>query len=314
MNKPKTKFNASMFDTLKDTLKKESSSNGSFSNVMKFPQGHVYTIRFIPNLENIAETFFHHYTNQWTSKSTDKFVSAISLQTFGERDPINDVRWKLYKAWKDSPASKVMDDKGKPVKFDSPIQQKEQWYANIYVVEDPSDSENNGKVKILKMGPQLMDIFKEAFEGERSDEFGAAIFDLSSDGADFKIKADKKGEYTTFEKSFFKAKSVLDLDEEEIDAVYENLHDLKQIQPVRTYEELETLLQEHFFVEDESDDKSSKEERKPLAKKVEREKEVVKKTEKKVEKKEEPEDAIPMSFDNDSLDEDIDELLAGLDD
>jgi hypothetical protein len=94
------KYNASMFDKIKDALKKtERTSGGSFSNIMKFPAGHTYTIRLIPDVEGIEneddKTFFHHYVNSWTSKKDGSFVSAISLKSFGERDPINEARWKL---------------------------------------------------------------------------------------------------------------------------------------------------------------------------------------------------------------------------
>ena len=48
----KTKFSASMFDRIKDSLKK-TDGGGSFANIMKFPAGHTYTIRLIPNVDNI---------------------------------------------------------------------------------------------------------------------------------------------------------------------------------------------------------------------------------------------------------------------
>lgn len=306
--KNKTKFSASMFDSLKDALKKSEGSGGAYTNIMKFPHGHTYTVRLIPNLESIADTFFHHYSHQWNSKATGKFISALSLTSFGERDPIAETRWKMYKAWKDSGPAK--DEK-----FAGEIQQKEQWYANIFVEDDPSDPENNGSVKVIRLGPQLMDIIKDAMEGDRAEEFGARIFDLSKDGAVFKIKADKQGDYTTFIKSFFSNKSKLDLDDEDIEKIYESVHDLKQIQPVKTYEELQALLEEHFICGESDSDEP--EERKPLAKKpVVEKKESPKKVEKTKPAKEEEEDDIPMSYASDALDEDdnIDELLAGLDD
>ena len=298
----KNKFSASMFDKIKDALKKTDGSGGnsSYSNIMKFPAGHTYTIRLIPNIESIDDTFFHHFIHQWTSKNTGQFTSVLSLQTFNERDPIAEARWKLYSS------GKAGNDQDLELAKD--IQRKENWYVNVYVVEDPSNPENNGTVKVLKMGPQLKDIVDEAMNGDRADEFGAAIFDLSSDGVDFKIKAEKQGEYTTFIKSFFSAKSKLDLDDSQIEEVYTKVHDLKQIHPVKTYEELKTLLDEHFFC-NVSDSSETKEERKPLA---------IKKTEsiptpvKKTAKVEEEEDEIPMSYADDELDE-IDELLAGLD-
>jgi hypothetical protein len=303
------KFNALMFDKIKDSLKKsEKVSNGMFTNIMKFPAGHTYTIRLIPNVdEDKDETFFHHYLNQWTSKKDGSFVSAISLKTFGERDPINEARWKLYKEWKDT-------NPAKDEKFENPIKEKEAWFVNIYVVEDPANPENNGKVKILNMGPQLKAIVDDAMTGDSSDEFGAAIFDLSKDGCDFKIKADEQGIYTTYIKSRFSTKTSLDLSDEEIDAIYENVHDLKQVYAVKTFDELQNLLDEHFNC---SEDAPKKEERKQLPKTTEKpkanEKPKAKAEPKKTEEVvEDPSDDIPMFHEGDN-DPTVDDLLNELD-
>jgi hypothetical protein len=296
-----------MFEKIKDALKKTESSGGSFNNIMKFPAGNSYSIRLIPNVENIDETFFHHYVHQWTSGSTGKFTSALSLQTFGENDPIANLRWKLYKEWKDANPNPGVDANGNKINFKSPIDQKEQWFVNALWVENPNNPELNGTVQILRMGPQLKEIVDEAMTGEDSDEFGAAIFDLSKNGCDFKIKAEQQGPYTTFKGSRFTTKTKLDLSDEEIDNVYEQVFNLKEIYAVKTEDELRSLLDEHYFCGSEKKD-TSKEERKPLPPKKEKTPPV-----------DEYEDEIPMEFDNkgksktSSIDDDVDDLIAGLD-
>jgi hypothetical protein len=294
------KYNASMFDKIKDALKKtEKTSGGSFSNLMRFPAGHTYTIRLIPNVENVDDTFFHHWLNQWSSKKDGSFVSAISLKTFEERDPINEARWKLYKEWKATEPSK--DDK-----FENPIKEKEAWLVNAYWVDNPSNPELNGKVQILNMGPQLKKIVDTAMIGEDADEFGAAIFDLSKDGCDFKIKAEEQGIYTTYISSRFSSKSKLDLSDEEIEAIYENVHDLKQIYAVKTVDELQALLDDHFYCGE--SEVVNKTEKKPLQKKE------VSKPKTPVVEDEDVNDDIPMFHKSDKTnDPDVDDLLASLD-
>jgi hypothetical protein len=300
------KYSISMFEKIKDALKKtERTPSGSFANIIKFPAGHTYTLRLIPDVDGLEsgddKTFFHHYLNQWTSKKDGSFVNAISLKSFGERDPINEVRWKLYKGWKDT-------EPAKDEKFENPIKEKEAWFVNVYVIDDPANPENNGTVKILNMGPQLKTIVDAAMTGEDADEFGAAIFDLSKDGCDFKIKAEEQGIYTTYKSSRFSSKTKLDLTDKEIDEVYASVHDLTQVYPVKTVEELQALLEEHFDTDGVVEPK--KEERKSIPKK-----ETKPKADKKV--SEEPEDEIPMDFDTDSLrssaDTDVDDLLKELD-
>lgn len=307
------KFSASMFDSLKEALKK-TEGGGSFTNIMKFPEGHTYTIRLIPNVDNIDDTFFHHYVNSWISRSTGKYVSAISLQSFGEEDPITNQYWKEYQEWKKANPNPPVGPDGKKIKFENPISNKEQWLVNALWVDNPANPELNGTVQILRMGYQIKSLVDDAMTGDRADEFGPAIFDLSKDGADLKIKAEKQGEYTTFKSSFFTTKSKLDLNDDEIEKIYEQVHDLKSVYPVKTREELNKLLEDHFFCG--SEEKKSEVKRQLNDRKV-------------ATVEEDPDDQIPMDFDTPApkkeavkskknkvepvVEDDVDELLAGLD-
>ncbi len=304
--KTKNKFGAAMFDSIKAALNKSNdSSGGQFSNIMSFPAGHTYTLRLIPNVENPEKSLFAHWVHGFTSKAHGKYMSFLGLQTMGDRDPISELRWKLWKSWKEA------NPKAENKEYSAEISQKEQWLVNVYVIDDPAKPENNGTVKILRMGPQLKKIIDDATEGERSDELGWDIFDPTK-GHDFKIVAEKKGDYVTFERSFITTKSKTVLDEEEIDKICESLHDLEAVYSVKTYDELQEILNEHFFVGEE------KEERKPLAK---AKKEAAPKKE-----EEEEDDDIPMFHEKpkatstvkkkvvEENSDEIDDLLAGLDD
>lgn len=243
----KNKFTASMFDKLKDAFKKTDSGGGSYVNIIKFPPGHTYTLRLVPNVENVDDTFYYHVVHSWKSNATGTFTSTLSLQPLKQKDPIAEVRWKLYKEWKDANPNPGKDEKGNDIKFKNPIDQKEQWFVNVYVVDDPACPENNGTVKVLKMGPQLKKIVDTHMSGDRAEEFGPLIFELGEGGADFKIVAQEQGEFTTFITSYFTAKSKLKLSDDEIDTVYESVHDLKAIIPVKNAEELEEVLATHFY-------------------------------------------------------------------
>jgi hypothetical protein len=300
--KTKSKFGAAMFDSIKAALNKSNdSSGGQFSNIMSFPAGHTYTLRLIPNVENFEKSVFAHWVHGFTSKASGKYMSFLGLQTMGDRDPISDLRWKLFKSWKEA------NPKAENKEYKAEISQKEQWLVNVYVINDPAKPENNGTVKILRMGPQLKKIIDDATEGERSDELGWDIFDPTK-GHDFKIVAEKKGDYTTFESSFITTKSKTVLDEEEIEKICSEIHDLEAVYSVKTYDELQEVLNEHFFVGEE------KEERKPL-----------KQAKQEAAKVEDDDDDIPMVHEEKKSaakpkkvekqeDDEIDELLAGLDD
>jgi hypothetical protein len=293
----KNKFNASMFEKIKDALNKTSeSSNSAFSNVMKFPAGKTYTLRIIPNLEDPEKTFFHHYTHGWKSKTTGSYISTLSLQTFNDRDPITETFWSLIKS----------DDKNEK-ELGKVIRRKENWFANVYVIDDPSNPDNNGTVKVLRIGPQIKKIIDDALTGDGAEEFGFRIFDLGEDGANLKIKAEASGDFVTFASSGFYNKPQIKLTDEQIDTVYASVHDLEAIYQRKTFDELQEILDVHFYGKSAGSQPSSKT---PSA------------TPKQTSTLEDDsDDDIPFDFppkkdskSSDPTEEDIDKLLSELDD
>jgi hypothetical protein len=297
--KTKSKFGAAMFESIKTALNKsESFSDGQFKDIMKFPAGHTYTLRLLPNIEDPTKSTYAHWVHGWESKATGKYTSALGLQTFGERDPIAELRWKQWKAWKEA------NPKAENTDYEAEISQKEQWLVNVYVIDDPSNPENNGTVKILRFGPQIKKIIDDATEGNRAEELGWDIFNPTMPH-DLKIVAGKKGKYTTFEASFFTTKSKKTISEEEAEELCGKCHDLEQVYSVKTYDELVDMLNEHFYNE------GAKPEAKKSLKSHKEEKNVDEKPPFDVDE----DDDIPMSHDtdDDEDDDDIDALLAELD-
>lgn len=293
----KNKFNISMFEKIKDALNKTTeSSGGAFSNVMKFPAGKTYTLRIVPNLEDPEKTFFHHYTHGWKSKTTGSYISTLSLQTFNERDPITEAFWTLIKS----------DDKNEK-ELGKVIRRKENWFANVYVIDDPSNPDNNGTVKVLRIGPQIKKIIDDALTGDGAEEFGYRIFDLGEDGANLKIKAEASGDFVTFASSGFYNKPQIKLTDEQIENIYSSAHDLEAIYPRKTFDELQEILDVHFY------GKSGK----PAAP-SERTTSVTPR--KAVDLEDDSDDEIPFTFpqknegSSEPSEDDIDKILAELDD
>jgi hypothetical protein len=128
------------------------------------------------------------------------------------------------------------------------ILRRENWLANVYVVSDPKNPDNNGKVKLLRFGRQIHKIIVEAIEGEDAEDFGPKIFDLSSNGCNFKIKVERQGEYPTYVSSRFAPSSkISEMTDDKLEEVYENAHDLETVFTVRSTEEMKKMLDEHFF-------------------------------------------------------------------
>jgi hypothetical protein len=90
-------YTASMFQSIKNALAKEDTGGSSYKDILKLEVGKTYTVRLLPNTKTPADTFFHYYLNGWQSFATGQFVSAVSLQSFGERDPIQEERYRILR-------------------------------------------------------------------------------------------------------------------------------------------------------------------------------------------------------------------------
>ena len=226
-----------MFESIKGALKtKESQSN--FRDILRFEVGKTYNLRILPNVKAPEKTFFHYYNHAWESFSTGQFLSEVSPSTWGERDPISEARFSILKHGTE-------EDKQKAQK----ITRRENWLANVYVVDDPTNPENNGEVKIMRFGRQLHKIIMEAIEGEDAEVFGPKIFDLSKDGISFKVKCERQGDFPTYVSSKFgpTASKIPGLDDAAQEEVYNSIHDLETVFPVKSYDDLKLVLNEHYY-------------------------------------------------------------------
>lgn len=233
-----TTFTTSMFDKLKTAMNTGTQGgNSKYKDILKLTVGNIYTVRLLPNLESPEKTFFHYYTHAWESFSTGQYISALSPQTWGEKDPIAEARYTLGKHGTDEEKEKA-----------SKIIRRENWLANVYVVSDPTNPDNDGQVRILRFGKQLHKIVMEAIEGDDAEEFGPRIFDLTSNGCAFKIKCEKQGDYPTYVSSRFASPTKKgSLTEAEAEEVISNATDLESVYNKKTYDELKEVLNEHFY-------------------------------------------------------------------
>lgn len=232
-----TTFNTTMFDSIKEALQSGEQKNNTYNEILQFKPGNTYTVRLLPNTKDIKNTFFHFFNHGWVSFATGQYVQALSPQTFGERDPIAEERYKIYRTGTVEEKEKVKN-----------IRRIEKWLVNAYIVDDPTNPDNNGKVKILRYGKQLQKIITEAIEGEDADEFGPRIFDLGPDGVNFKIKVEEQGEYPTYVSSRFTTAGKLMLSAEEQDNIYNSVFDLTSVFTLKSYDELKGMLEEHYYV------------------------------------------------------------------
>lgn len=236
-------FNMSMFQSIKDALaKNENASNSTFNEILKTTPGNTYTVRLLPIQNDPKNTFFEYFNHGWVSFMTGQYVQTLSPMTFGERDPIAEERYKVLRTGSEEEKEKM-----------KAIKRINKLLVNVYVIDDPTNPDNNGKVKILRYGKQVQKIIMEGIEGEDAEEFGPRIFDLGADGVNFKVKCENQGEFPTYVSSRFTSAGKLNLSESEQAEIYDKVFDLTKVFTLKSYDELKKMYDEHYLCKTEVD-------------------------------------------------------------
>jgi hypothetical protein len=115
------------------------------------------------------------------------------------------------------------------------------YVANILVVSDPSNPENEGQVKLFKFGKKIFDKITEAMNPEFADETPVNPFDMW-EGANFKLKIRNVEGYRNYDKSEFADKSALfDGDDDKLEELWKTEFSLKEFTEKRNFKSFEQL-------------------------------------------------------------------------
>ena len=121
------------------------------------------------------------------------------------------------------------------------------YISNIYVVSDPANPENEGKVFLYKYGKKIFDKINEAMQPEFADEDPIDPFDFWK-GANFKLKVRKVAGYINYDKSEFESPSpLLNGDDALLEELWNKQYSLKEFTDpsnFKSYEQLKQRLDE----------------------------------------------------------------------
>lgn len=119
------------------------------------------------------------------------------------------------------------------------------YIANILVLSDPSNPENEGQIKLYKFGKKIFDKISEAMNPEFADETPVNPFDMW-EGANFKLKIRNVEGYRNYDKSEFADKSALfNGDDDKLEALWKKEFSLKEFtekSQFKPYDVLKTRL------------------------------------------------------------------------
>lgn len=234
----------SMFESLQNSLEHSRTSSGA-KEFLRVKPGNTYLLRLLPYVDDMNATFFHYFYHGWNSRSTGQYVEYVCPKTFGENNCF--LCTKRFAHYNRGNSNEDLDRK-----LSYMLKQKERHLVNVYVLDDPTNEENNGQVKVLRFTKTVHAKFHDAISGEDSDEFGYRVFDLGKAGCNFKLKVettvDGKNEFTSYANSRFTAPSPIPgMTEDKIEKIYTACYDLSQFVKPSSEEEIKEAYKVHLL-------------------------------------------------------------------
>ena len=188
-------------------------------------------IRFLPAPEGEELPWAKMYSHAF--QGPGGWYIENSLTTIGQKDPLGEYNRELWNSGLDSDKDTVRKQK-----------RKLSYYANIYVVQDKANPQNEGKVFLYKFGKKIFDKIMEAMQPEFEDETPINPFDFWQ-GANFKLKLKKVAGYWNYDSSEFDRPGPLLDDDDALEALWKKQYSLAALTAAdqfKTYEQLEARL------------------------------------------------------------------------
>jgi hypothetical protein len=188
-------------------------------------------IRFLPAPEGEELPWAKMYSHAF--QGPGGWYIENSLTTVGQKDPLGEHNRELWNTGSETNKEIVRKQK-----------RKLSYYSNIYVVKDPVNPANEGKVFLFKYGKKIFDKIMEAMQPEFEDETPINPFDFWQ-GANFKMKIVKKDGYWNYDKSEFDRVAPLLEDDDAMEAIWKKEYSLTAVtapDQFKSYEELDRRM------------------------------------------------------------------------
>ena len=188
-------------------------------------------IRFLPAPDGEDLPFVKLYSHAF--QGSGGWYIENSLTTLGQKDPVSEYNTQLWNNGTDSGKETARKQKRKLT-----------YTSNIYVVKDPANPENEGKVFLFKYGKKIFDKLTAAMQPEFEDEEAIDPFDFWQ-GANFKLKAKNVAGYRNYDSSEFAAQSPLLDDDDALEALWKKELSLAEIvaaDQFKSYDDLKRRL------------------------------------------------------------------------
>lgn len=209
-----------------------------FWNPTRDKAGNGYAvIRFLPGKEESGTPWVRYWDHAFKGPTGQWYIEK-SLSSIGQTDPLAELNFKMWNSGDDS-QKKIVSSRKRNLRY----------VANILVITDQQNPENEGQVKLYRFGKKIFDKIMGAMQPQFPDEKPINPFDMWA-GADFvlKISTERVGEnqFPNYDTSYFKQSTELHGgDEGKLEVVYDKQHKMGEwTDPAnyKTYDELNARL------------------------------------------------------------------------
>jgi hypothetical protein len=245
-----------MFEKLNKQIENENSGGRQKDERIWYPDvdqaGNGYAeIRFLPAPGDEPCPYVKVYSHGF--KGPGGWYIENSLTTIGKQDFVGEENQRLWNV--EDPVARATHRaliRGDARRKIPGRKRNLSYFANIYIVSDPANPENNGQVRLFRFGQKIYDKLQEAMQPDPLDPDAKQInpFDLfgpdpktgAPGGANFKIKIRKNNEgFRSYEKSTFGEPAPLFDDDDKMEEVWKKAHSLQELiapDKFKSYDEL----------------------------------------------------------------------------
>lgn len=163
---------------------------------------------------------------------TGKWYIENSLTTLNQKDPVGELNSQLWNASSDdaSPQRKQARDQKRQLVY----------IANVLVISDSKNPENEGKVFLYRFGKKIFDKITAAMNPEFEGDTPLNPFDFWK-GANFRLKIKNVAGYRNYDDSSFANPSVLNDDDNALEAIWKKEYSLKEFVDAKNFKSFDEL-------------------------------------------------------------------------
>tara|TARA_B110000977_G_scaffold26529_1_gene33121 strand:- start:4326 stop:5249 length:924 start_codon:yes stop_codon:yes gene_type:complete len=199
-------------------------------------------IRFLPAAQGEEMPFVRIWDHGFQGP-TGLWYIENSLTTINQDDPVSEYNSKLWNTGIDTDKELARKQK-----------RRLKYMANILVVKDSGNPDNDGKVFMYQFGKKIFDKLNDLMNPTFEDEAPVNPFDFW-EGANFRLKIRQFEGYPNYDKSEFDGASAIADDDSVIEGLWNQQHKLQELvdpKNFKSYAELKAKLYRVLALDEEA--------------------------------------------------------------